>query len=79
MQKSSDGKHVRGMMSQVNFLPMPVRVFSGTSTFQDHDCCRILRKVRKMLANNPSYRLKEDMGTGPRVYYLPAARGTEAN
>jgi phenylacetyl-CoA:acceptor oxidoreductase subunit 1 len=36
-------------------------------------------EVSKLLADNPSYRLKEDMGTGPRVYYLPAARNTEAN
>lgn len=29
-------------------------------------------EVSKLLANNPSYRLREDLGTGPRVYYLPA-------
>jgi phenylacetyl-CoA:acceptor oxidoreductase subunit 1 len=27
--------------------------------------------VSKLLAANPSYRLKESLGTGPRVYYLP--------
>ena len=27
------------------------------------------------LANAPSYRLREELGTGPRVYYLPANRG----
>jgi molybdopterin-containing oxidoreductase family iron-sulfur binding subunit len=29
-------------------------------------------EVSKLLANHPSYRLREDLGTGPRVYYLPA-------
>ena len=28
--------------------------------------------VSKALAANPSYRLREDLGTSPRVYYLPA-------
>jgi Fe-S-cluster-containing dehydrogenase component len=28
--------------------------------------------VSKLLAENPSYRLRENLGTGPRVYYLPA-------
>jgi phenylacetyl-CoA:acceptor oxidoreductase 27-kDa subunit len=28
--------------------------------------------VSKALRENPSYRLRENLGTGPRVYYLPA-------
>lgn len=28
--------------------------------------------VSKILREHPSYRLREDLGTGPRVYYLPA-------
>jgi phenylacetyl-CoA:acceptor oxidoreductase 27-kDa subunit len=28
--------------------------------------------VSQVLAENPSFRLREDLGTGPRVYYLPA-------
>lgn len=28
--------------------------------------------VSQLLATHPSYRLREDLGTGPRVYYLPA-------
>jgi phenylacetyl-CoA:acceptor oxidoreductase subunit 1 len=28
--------------------------------------------VSKALRDNPSYRLRENLGTGPRVYYLPA-------
>ncbi len=29
-------------------------------------------EVSKLLANYPSYRLREDLGTAPHVYYLPA-------
>src|SRR3990170_4941704 len=29
-------------------------------------------EVSQLLAKHPSYRLREDLGTGPRVYYLPA-------
>lgn len=29
------------------------------------------------LANSPSFRLREDVGTGPRVYYLPPNRNNE--
>jgi phenylacetyl-CoA:acceptor oxidoreductase subunit 1 len=32
--------------------------------------------VSKLLAQNPSYRLREDLGTNPRVYYLPAREET---
>ena len=28
--------------------------------------------VSKLLRENPNFRLREDLGTGPRVYYLPA-------
>jgi phenylacetyl-CoA:acceptor oxidoreductase subunit 1 len=28
--------------------------------------------VNRLLESHPHYRLREDMGTGPRVYYLPA-------
>jgi len=29
-------------------------------------------EVSKLLADHSYYRLREDLGTGPRVYYLPA-------
>lgn len=29
-------------------------------------------EVSRLLASEPSYRLREELGTGPRVYYLPA-------
>lgn len=34
--------------------------------------------VSKALAANPSYRLREDLGTSPRVYYLPAREESSA-
>jgi Fe-S-cluster-containing dehydrogenase component len=34
--------------------------------------------VSRALANNPSYRLREDLGTAPRVYYLPAREEASA-
>lgn len=33
--------------------------------------------VSKIRANIPSYRLREELGTGPRVYYLPPGRGSQ--
>jgi Fe-S-cluster-containing dehydrogenase component len=32
-------------------------------------------EVSQLLADHPSYRLREDLGTSPRVYYLPARKG----
>ncbi len=34
--------------------------------------------VSKALRENPSYRLREDLGTGPRVYYIPAVAEKES-
>jgi phenylacetyl-CoA:acceptor oxidoreductase 27-kDa subunit len=34
--------------------------------------------VSRLLAEHPSYRLREDLGTAPRVYYLPAREEAEA-
>jgi Fe-S-cluster-containing dehydrogenase component len=34
--------------------------------------------VSQLLAESPSYRLREDLGTNPRVYYLPAREVKEA-
>jgi phenylacetyl-CoA:acceptor oxidoreductase subunit 1 len=44
--------------------PVGARVFGDLN---DEDS-----QVSQLLADNPSYRLREDLGTGPRVYYLPA-------
>lgn len=35
-------------------------------------------QVSELLAKNPHFRLREDLGTGPRVYYLPAREEKEA-
>lgn len=34
-------------------------------------------EVSRLLANEPFFRLREDLGTGPRVYYLPARNREE--
>lgn len=34
--------------------------------------------VGRLLADHPAYRLREDLGTGPRVYYLPAREEEQA-
>jgi phenylacetyl-CoA:acceptor oxidoreductase subunit 1 len=44
--------------------PVKARIFGNLN---DPDS-----EVSQWLARNPSYRLREDLGTGPRVYYLPA-------
>lgn len=33
--------------------------------------------VSRLLESEPSFRLREDLGTAPRVYYLPARRSSE--
>ena len=44
--------------------PGPARLFGDLNDPQS--------LVSQTLANNPFYRLREDLGTAPRVYYLPA-------
>ena len=44
--------------------PMKARVFGDLNDPES--------EVSQLLANHPSYRLREDLGTAPRVYYLPA-------
>ncbi len=46
--------------------PVGARMFGDLN---DPEC-----KVSQLLAVNPYFRLREDMGTRPRVYYLPARR-----
>jgi Fe-S-cluster-containing dehydrogenase component len=48
----------------VNVCPMGARVFGDLNDPES--------RVSRLLADHPSYRLREDLGTGPRVYYLPA-------
>jgi phenylacetyl-CoA:acceptor oxidoreductase subunit 1 len=47
----------------VNACPVGARVFGDLNDPQS--------AVSKLLRANTSYRLREDLGTGPRVYYLP--------
>lgn len=44
--------------------PMGARAFGDLNDAESN--------VSKLLAESPSYRLREDLGTNPRVYYLPA-------
>jgi Fe-S-cluster-containing dehydrogenase component len=48
----------------VNVCPMGARKFG--------DLNDPASEVSRLLATHPSYRLREDLGTAPRVYYLPA-------
>jgi Fe-S-cluster-containing dehydrogenase component len=47
----------------VNACPTGARVFGDLN---DPDS-----PVSRLVATHPAYRLREDLGTGPRVYYLP--------
>lgn len=48
----------------VNVCPVGARTFGD---LKDPNS-----EVSRLLAAHPAYRLREDLGTGPRVYYLPA-------
>ena len=50
----------------VNACPVGARLFGDLN---DPDS-----PVSQALARHPSYRLREDLGTAPRVYYLPARK-----
>jgi phenylacetyl-CoA:acceptor oxidoreductase subunit 1 len=50
----------------VNACPQSARIFGDINDPES--------PVSIALANNPSFRLREDIGTGPRVYYLPPDR-----
>jgi len=53
----------------VNACPKGARVFGDLNDPES--------KVSKLLKKAPAYRLREELGTGPRVYYLPASRSNE--
>jgi phenylacetyl-CoA:acceptor oxidoreductase subunit 1 len=52
----------------VNICPVGARKFG--------DLNDPASEVSVLLANHSSYRLREDLGTAPHVYYLPARKGT---
>jgi Fe-S-cluster-containing dehydrogenase component len=53
----------------VNACPKGARIFGDINDPKS--------PVSIALANNPSFRLREEIGTGPRVYYLPPDRYRE--
>jgi Fe-S-cluster-containing dehydrogenase component len=54
----------------VNICPTGARMFGDLNDPES--------VVSKALHNNPTYRLRENLGTGPRVYYIPAVAPEEA-
>lgn len=48
----------------VNVCPTRARIFGDVNDPNS--------EVSQLLHDNPHFRLREDLGTGPRVYYLPA-------
>ena len=54
----------------VNMCPVGARIFGDLNDPESN--------VSKVLRENSSYRLRENLGTGPRVYYLPAVAEKEA-
>jgi Fe-S-cluster-containing dehydrogenase component len=54
----------------VNVCPTGARIFGDLNDPQSN--------VSKALHNNHTYRLREDLGTGPRVYYIPAVATEES-
>jgi Fe-S-cluster-containing dehydrogenase component len=54
----------------VNICPTGARIFGDLNDPESN--------VSKALHENSSYRLRENLGTGPRVYYLPAVARKES-
>ena len=54
----------------VNACPTGARLFGDLNDPES--------PVSKALHENPNYRLRENLGTGPRVYYIPAVAEKEA-
>lgn len=53
----------------VVICPVRARVFGDLNDPESN--------VSKLLRDNPTYRLRENLGTGPRVYYIPAVAESE--
>ena len=76
---------MKGVVEKCNFCaerlavgkqPACVEVSEGALVFGDLNDKN--SQVSQLLADNPHFRLREDLGTGPRVYYLPAREEKEA-
>ncbi len=51
----------------VNICPVKARTFGNLNDPES--------KVSKVIAGNPTFRLREELGTGPSVYYIPPKEG----
>ncbi len=60
------GKDESATPACVNACPVGARKFGDLNDPES--------EVSQLLANHPSYRLREDLGTAPHVYYLPARK-----
>ncbi len=60
------GKDADATPACVVICPVAARIFGDLNDQES--------EVSKMIASNPYFRLREDMGTDPRVHYLPARR-----
>lgn len=60
------GKDEAATPACVNACPVGARKFGDLNDPES--------EVSRQLANDPSYRLREDLGTSPHVYYLPARK-----
>jgi len=58
------GEDAEATPACVNACPVGARIFGDINDPESN--------VSRTLARYPSFRLREDLGTGPRVYYLPA-------
>jgi Fe-S-cluster-containing dehydrogenase component len=58
------GEDAEATPACVNACPVDARIFGDLNDPESN--------VSRALAKYPSFRLREDLGTGPRVYYLPA-------
>ena len=60
------GKDIDATPACVAVCPVKARTFGDINDPES--------EVSQILATSPHFRLREDMGTNPRVYYLPARR-----
>ncbi len=61
------GKDREATPACVNICPVNARTFGNLNDPES--------KVSKTIAGNPTFRLREELGTGPAVYYIPPKEG----